>query len=83
MTFADLKRVAEFRNACTVMDAHPVDGDALAGELETMREIFTKSVAPILSLSAGTVLTHDMLTLKKPGTGIPRKCDSAALGEAA
>lgn len=71
LTFAELKRVAELRDACAVMDANPVDKDALAREFGAMRDIFTKSVAPKRALAKGTVLTAEMLTAKKPGSGIP------------
>ena len=53
------------------MTQHPVDKDAMAGEMTQMRRLFTKSVAPVRDLSAGTVLTNEMLCAKKPGTGIP------------
>ena len=36
-----------------------------------MRELFQKSVAPVRPLPAGTLLTRDMLTTKKPASGIP------------
>ena len=51
--------------------AHPVDKDAMAVELKPLRELFTKSVVAAEALSAGTVLTHAHLALKKPGTGLP------------
>lgn len=51
--------------------ANPVDKDAAATRLTGMRELFTRSVAPVTNLAAGTELTAGQLTLKKPGTGIP------------
>jgi N-acetylneuraminate synthase len=51
--------------------ASPVDKDAAAERLSEMRDLFTRSVAPVTDLAAGTELTADQLTLKKPGTGIP------------
>ncbi len=45
----------------------------MADELETMRSLFTKSLAPSRPLAKGTTLATDMLTAKKPGTGIPAK----------
>jgi len=36
-----------------------------------MRGIFSKSLAPICSLPAGTVLRPEMIVTKKPGGGIP------------
>ena len=57
--------------AFALMDANPVDKDAEADELETMRGLFTKSLAPARALAKGTILTRDMLLAKKPGSGIP------------
>ncbi len=71
LTFGEFRQVAEGRAAFAEMDAHPVDKDVVADELETMRGLFTKSLAPSQALSKGTVLTAHMLTAKKPGTGIP------------
>lgn len=51
--------------------AHPVDKDALAGELAPLRELFTKSIVAAGDLPAGTVLERHHLALKKPGTGLP------------
>lgn len=59
------------RDAVAVMDANPVDNDGMAADLAPMRSLFNKSVAPIRQLAAGTTLEPDMLTEKKPGTGIP------------
>ena len=70
LTFEQFRQVAEGRAAFAEMDANPVDKDAVADELETMRGLFTKSLAPGRALAKGTVLTADMLTAKKPGTGI-------------
>jgi len=53
------------------MMSHPVDKDALARELATLRAAFTKSVVARVDLAAGTVLRPEHLTVKKPGTGIP------------
>lgn len=71
LTFEELAQVTAARDAFAEMIANPVDKDAVAEELATMRGLFTKSVAPTRALAAGTVLTADMLTAKKPGTGIP------------
>ena len=70
LTFEQFRQVAEARAAFAEMDANPVDKDAAADELETMRGLFTKSLAPSRDLAKGTVLTAEMLTAKKPGTGI-------------
>ncbi len=68
---ANLALLCGARDAVAEMAGHPVDKDAAAEALSEMRGLFTKSLAPASPLSAGTVLTADMLTAKKPGTGIP------------
>jgi N-acetylneuraminate synthase len=80
LTVADFRTVVEARRAFAVMDANPVDKDAMAAELERMRALFTKSLAPVRPLAAGTVLSAGMLTSKKPGTGIPASQLSAVVG---
>jgi len=73
LTFEEFRQVADARNAFVHMDGCPVDKDQVADELETMRSLFTKSLAPSRPLAKGTTLATDMLTAKKPGTGIPAK----------
>ncbi|QDO96310.1 N-acetylneuraminate synthase [Ferrovibrio terrae] len=70
VTFADFARIVTFRDCLVEMDANPVDKDALAAQMRPTREIFGKSLALKADQPAGTVLRRDMLTLKKPGTGI-------------
>lgn len=71
LTIDEFKLLADARDAFTTMMRHPVDKDAMAGEMTQMRRLFTKSVAPARDLSAGTILADEMLCAKKPGTGIP------------
>lgn len=71
VTFEQFSRVRDARDSFALMDAHPVDKDAMADGLSAMRNTFGKSIAPSRALPAGTALTADMLTLKKPATGIP------------
>ena len=70
LTIDEFKLLADARDAFTIMRQHPVDKDAMAGDMTQMRRLFTKSVAPARDLSAGTILTDEMLCAKKPGTGI-------------
>lgn len=58
------------RDAFAEMRDSPVDKDAAAAALAETRAIFGKSVAPVRDLTAGTVLSQEMLTFKKPGSGI-------------
>jgi N-acetylneuraminate synthase len=53
------------------MRAHPVDKDRAARETEPLRRLFTKSVVAGRDLAAGTILTREVLAVKKPGDGIP------------
>lgn len=71
VTFDQLAFLSQARNAFVEMDQNPVDKDAAANSLESMRQIFGKSLAPIRALSAGTLLVPDMLVPRKPGGGIP------------
>jgi N,N'-diacetyllegionaminate synthase len=50
-----------------------VDKDAKAQELSEMKAIFEKSVVAVDDIPAGTLLTVEMLSVKKPGTGIPAR----------
>ncbi len=51
--------------------ASPVDKDAMLERLRNMKEIFQKSVVALMDIPTGTVITSEMVGLKKPGTGIP------------
>lgn len=71
LTVDEFRLVSSFRNALGVMEANPVDKDAAARDLAQMRATFRRSLAPTRPLPAGTILAPDMLSAKKPGTGIP------------
>ena len=83
LTFEEFKLLSEARDAFHTMHIHLVDKDKMAEELADMRALFNKSVALKQDQPAGAVLTKDMLTTKKPGTGIPardlQKCISKIL----
>jgi N,N'-diacetyllegionaminate synthase len=80
LTVQEFRTLTEARNAFAVIDHNPVDKDRMAADLERMRSLFTKSLAPMRALAAGTVLSADMLTAKKPGTGIPASQLGAVIG---
>lgn len=71
LTPAEFRIIANGRDAFTTLNTNPVDKDAMAEKLSSMRELFTKSLAVKHSMPAGTILSSDVLTSKKPGTGIP------------
>lgn len=62
------------------MNQHPIDKDMLAGEMDSLRGSFTKSIVAVSDLPAGTVLREDQLSLRKPGTGIPASRFDEVLG---
>jgi len=52
-------------------NATPIDKQDLSESLVPIRNLFTKSIVARSSYSAGTIITKEMLTFKKPGNGIP------------
>jgi N,N'-diacetyllegionaminate synthase len=80
LTFDELALLANARDAYAKMDAHPVDKDTIAQSLEDLRKTFGRSLAVSQPLKAGTVMERDLLTLKKPGTGIPADDLSKIIG---
>jgi N-acetylneuraminate synthase len=71
VTTAELRQLIEGIRFIEEMRANPVDKDAMAVEMEPLRNLFTKSVVTRVDLPPGTLLQDRHLTLKKPGTGIP------------
>lgn len=75
-----LRTIVAAREAFYLMDAHPVDKDAVSEDMRPMRLMFGKSLAPRMHLARGTLLEAAMLTLKKPGTGIPAELLDSLIG---
>lgn len=71
LTTEELRQLIEGVRFIEKMKANPVDKDDIASEVESMRDLFTKSVVARTDLRAGTVLQEAHLTMKKPGVGIP------------
>lgn len=67
--------------ACEVMLTARVDKDAMAGRLRDMKDIFEKSVVALVDIEPETVLTREMLGIKKPGTGIPARQYNDVIGK--
>jgi N-acetylneuraminate synthase len=80
LTVEEFSLVRNARDGLVTMDAHPVQKDAVAEELKQMRELFQKSLAVKQAVSAGEILTRDLLTTKKPGTGISAREIDKVLG---
>ncbi|HEX5716429.1 MAG TPA: N-acetylneuraminate synthase family protein [Thermoanaerobaculia bacterium] len=71
LTTAELRQLVEGVRFLQRALAQPVDKDAMADEMEPLRQMFTKSVVARLDLPKGTVLAPEHLAVKKPGGGIP------------
>ncbi len=65
---AELVRGVRFVEA---MRANPLDKAALKNEMAQMRATFMKSLVLTRDMKAGEVITEEVLTTRKPGTGIP------------
>jgi N-acetylneuraminate synthase len=71
VTMDELSKLVEGIRFIEKMMANPVDKEAIAGEFNGLRDMFTKSIVARKDLKIGTLLKADDLSLKKPGTGIP------------
>lgn len=71
LTVEDLARLVEGARAIRSALDNPVDKNDLSPELNRLKTVFGRSWALAHNLSAGTVLTREHLSLKKPGGGIP------------
>jgi N-acetylneuraminate synthase len=71
VTISELRQLSEGIRFIERMCSNQLDKNAIADEFRPLRNFFTKSIVAKRKLRAGTVLTKDDLTVKKPGTGIP------------
>lgn len=73
VTTSELRQLVAGVRFIEIMKTNPVDKDAVAEDMATMRSLFTKSLVARVNLSAGTVLEKEHIAVKKPGTGISPK----------
>lgn len=57
-----------------------IDKDAEAKELEHMKFVFEKSVVSVVDIPKNTIIEECMLSIKKPGDGIPAKYMDKIIG---
>jgi N,N'-diacetyllegionaminate synthase len=69
----EFKQMVDGIRAAEIMTSAKVDKDALVGKMREMKDIFEKSVVSVVDIPAGTIITTDMVAVKKPGTGIPAR----------
>jgi N-acetylneuraminate synthase len=68
------------RDAFHEMKSNPVNKDAIACNLTEMRTLFGRSVSLVSDMPRGTIISEDMLTLKKPGNGISEEYIVSLIG---
>ncbi len=81
LTVEDFKLLVNARNAFNRMFSNPMNKDKMAEKLRQTRIVFGKSMALVNDLPAGTILNEEMLTAKKPGTGIPLQQKKKLIGK--
>lgn len=79
----EFKQLVEGIRAIEAMLENPVRKDDMAKELGQMKETFEKSIVSAVDIPAGTVITENLLTAKKPGGGIPTKDINKVIGKKA
>ncbi len=80
LTFEEVALICQARDAFEMMLTNPVDKDAKATDLAQLSKIFSKSWAPKSNIQAGTVLSTEHLTLKKPAGGFSEEQLDSLIG---
>ncbi|MEG0691989.1 MAG: N-acetylneuraminate synthase family protein [Oscillospiraceae bacterium] len=81
VTTTELKQMVDGIRAIEQIISHPIDKDEISKKLMHTNLIFSKSVCAKRYIKKGTILTQDMIALKKPGKGIPANQIDKALGK--
>ena len=81
VTMEEFSQLVQGVKAIKTMLRNPIDKDEKANDLQGLRNLFTKSVVCKQALKKGTIITSDMLSFKKPGTGFPAERVSELLGK--
>lgn len=81
LTKEEFRIVREFADAWFIMQKNQVNKNTLAADARQMRIQFGRSLALRKACPRGTKITEDLLTYKKPGTGIPVECQRNIIGK--
>lgn len=81
VTLDELKLICDSNVAFSTLRRSPVDKNAAAESLAHTKTLFTKSLSPVCDLPAGTILSAELLTLKKPSGGLPWESLSSLVGK--
>lgn len=68
---SQLTELCRARDSIHRMLTHPISKDAVASDLSGSARLFGRSLSLAEPQPAGTLISSDMLVLRKPGTGIP------------
>jgi N,N'-diacetyllegionaminate synthase len=71
LSIEEIGALAQFARDVALMDANPVEKDALAAGLAPQKALFGRSLALSRDLPEGHLLREEDVTLKKPGGGLP------------
>jgi N,N'-diacetyllegionaminate synthase len=63
------------------MIRNPVTKNEMAGNMQPLRDLFTKSIVAASDIEQGTVLGMQHLAFKKPGTGLPASAYKKLIGK--
>lgn len=77
----DFKQLVDDIRAIEIAQSHPIDKDAEAAALTTMKETFEKSIIAKTDLPAGHIVKKEDLTFKKPGIYIPANQVETVIGK--
>ena len=71
VTTHELRQLVDGIRMIETMKEHPIQKTATLDDVAPLRDIFMKSIVAKDDLTEGTILQHEHLTTKKPGTGLP------------
>jgi len=81
ITVNDLKILVNGVQFIDKLKSHEVDKDSIAKELQSMRDLFTKSIVYRMDLERGTTLERKHICFKKPGHGVEPSHISDVIGK--
>ena len=80
LTTVELQQLVEGMRFIETALASPIDKQAMADDLASLRRTFGKSVVAARALPAGYRIAAEDLAFKKPGTGIPASRYQSVIG---
>ncbi|WP_395739724.1 N-acetylneuraminate synthase family protein [Prosthecobacter sp.] len=81
LTTDEFRQMVAGVRSIETMKAHPFPKDSVAEALEPLRRMFGQSLVAASDLAAGTVITRENLSCRKPCHGIPAADYTSVLGK--